>query len=258
MSNRKFVVGAEHKSLLSQAADKHLPVTITTRQDRNWQVYKSNFFCLQANRLVFSHPVPDANDCHMELAPGQEVAVTFKKGYYKFLFTTRAISQEQYELDPGVFVPAIVVLLPERVEKIQRRAYNRVAVPKDLSPVKVTFARYAEDDGQPAESWEGALSDLSAGGVSVVIDASIVSHLQVDEQFELCFTPLAAQDELSLSVRFRHTTNIPGSDQQVLGFQIIGLEIDEEGLGTLRQIARVVSVYKRRIHLSRQPQVTGP
>ena len=256
MANRKFVIGVEHKTLMSEATDEHLPVTITTKQDRNWQIYKSNFLCLQANRLVLSRPVPDANDCHMELAAGQELAVTFKKGYYKFLFTTRAISQEQYELDPGIFVPVIVVLLPERVEKIQRRAYNRVVVPRDLSPVKVIFSRCAEDEGQPSESLEGVLSDISAGGVSVVIDASIVSHLQVDEQFELRFTPLAAHDKLLLNVRFRHTTNIPDSDQQVLGFQIVGLEIDEEGLGTLRQIARVVSVYKRRTLTSRRPQVT--
>ena len=241
MPKRKFIIGIECKEILESVSFKHIPLTITVKQDGNWQVYKSNFIATQGDRLIFTQPAPDVADCHMEPTPGQEIAVTFKKGYHKYLFTTRAIEQQQYEMDPGVHIPCLVVHIPEQIEKIQRRAYNRAKVPEKF-PVSVKFWRSKDQ----SKFWEGHLIDLSAGGLGVSHSKDGIDDIQEDEQFILEFIPLQGQETLSVTCRFRHAAAIDGNDNEVMmGFQILGLEVDEDGLRTLRRISRVVAVFQR-------------
>ena len=89
---------------------KHIPLTITVKQDNSWLVYKANFIAISDNRLILTQPTPDVADSHMEPSANQALAVTFKKGYHKFLFTTKVIKQLQFEIDPGIFIPALAVI----------------------------------------------------------------------------------------------------------------------------------------------------
>ena len=56
---------------------------------------------------------------------------------------------------------------------------------------------------------------------------------------------ISAQEPLQLQSRFRHVSEKLDTDESLLGFQLMGLEISEEGRGILRRIARIVGVYQR-------------
>ncbi len=254
MTNRKFMVGVDCKELIETAVGKRLPLTITTRQDKNWQVYKSNFIAIQSNRLYLAHPTPDMNDCHTEMATGQEIAVSFKKGYYKNLFVTRSISQDRFEIDSGVFMPVIVVMFPEQIERIQRRAYNRAEVPSN-EIVDVTFERLEDDHIVDRKQWHGHLVDLSAGGLGVKINKDAAVDLNEGDQFKLTFVPMSGQDPIEINSRFRHATNTDDPNEAMLGFQIIGQEMDEIGRNVLRRIGRIVNLYQRQQNISKHPNL---
>ena len=104
MTNRKIIVGSDCRLALEKAVAKRMPLTITTHEDYTWRVYKSNFIALEDNRLLLAPPVLDTHDGHMEPAQGQELAVAFKLGDYKNLFLTRAVAQDRYKLDDGIFM----------------------------------------------------------------------------------------------------------------------------------------------------------
>lgn len=254
VSNRKFAIGSECRLLLEEAAGKHLPLIITNKQDTSWQVYHSTFYALKMHRIIVSLPVPDVSTCQMEPAAGQEIGVSFKKGYNKFLFVTRMVAQEPYEIEPGVVAPSVTLLVPEQIEKVQRRAYNRTKAPAG-ERIPVSFWRTGTPD--QGVVWEGTLSDLSAGGIGIRMPKNLISDLVPGEQFHLQFVPLAGFEPLQVNGCFRHAAELPEKGEVMLGFKLVGLEMEEGGRQTLRQISRIVTIYQRRAPISEHSQVTS-
>ena len=255
MAHRNFIVGIECKKLLEGAIAKQVPLTITNKKDDRWQIFRSKLLALQANRLVVSQPVSDTDGMTMDLIDGQEIAVTFKKGYHKCIFVSRVISRTKFESETGDQIEALTLLGPEQVEKISRRAYNRASPP----PGENIPVRFCILDGKKSyvlgRKWEGILNDLSAGGVGLTVEKSQDLNLVEGEQFELWFVPLPGQEAMCLQARFRHASELPDSDKMVLGFQLMGLEMTEEGRHALRWIGRVVGVYQRQRPLSEHTEL---
>ena len=246
MRKRKFVIGKECTNLLETALLKRLPLTITNKDvENNWQVYKSHILSIQGRRMVIAMPSPHTNSAPMEPAQGQEIAATFKKGYNKCLFVTRIISQGRTELEPGNFIPSVTLYMPEQVEKIQRRAYERTDVPKG-EPIPVTFWSTSESD----QKFHGQLLNLSAGGIGVSAAGDQVPRFIDDQQCQVQFVPLPGQEPILALARFRHVGDPDENDSARLGFQFIALEATEEGRNLLRRIGRVVTIYDRRSQIS--------
>ena len=294
MRERKFAVGSECKKLLEAAVEKKLPATITckgtacdiigpggkaaersngTGDTDNWQVYKSNFLSLRGNKIILTQPSPHLCEEPLELTPGTEISIAFKKGYNKCLFTTRIIGPQQFEFDSDEslpysissliaadaddtssncsVVPAMAVYCPEHIEKFRRRAYNRTAPPVDLT-IPVTFW----SPNESGKEYQAVLANISAGGIGLAIPSDEYTQLEENAQYEMkfnpfppdsCFTPDAPagrQQTIQLRGRFRHATNRTDG-LLLLGFQLIGLELTEQGRSTLRRLGRIVSLYER-------------
>jgi len=254
ISNRNFVVGAECRKLLQLAAQRHLPLTLTNRPEHRWQVYKTHFLSFQSNRLILARPCMDMTEGYMEPTEGQEIAITFKKGYNKCFFVTRIIRCQEFELEPDVYVPAIMITAPQQIEKIQRRNYNRAVVSTD-EPVEVEF--WSDDPTFTAgpDHWKATLQDLSAGGLSIRMPSGRDPQLQENQQVHMEFVPLPDQPSLCVDARFRHATQLPDDDAITLGFQLVGLEMCEQGRNALRRIGRVISVYQRRRQFCDHPEL---
>ncbi len=271
MRKRRFVVGVDCKRLLEEAIEKRLPVTVTRKCDDNWQVYKSNLLYMDSNRIVMALPTPPVTGVPIEPVPGQEMAITFKKGYNKCLFVTRVISQDQFELEPGLTVQSVVLYRPEQIEKIKRRAYNRTEPPAGTIVPAIVWPC---DD--PACKIFSQLTNLSAGGigltvppagtvlegvrdcaegcvaepVSITIENIDQAVFQENQQYEIFFFPFPHQDvgnqvgSVRVQARLRHVSG-SGDGSTLLGFQMVGLELSEEGRSVLRRISRIVSMYER-------------
>ena len=249
MANRKLLVGMECRTLLQFAAQNQLPLTLTAKNEKDWHLLKADFLACQSDRLILSMPVPENGQPPVEPADAQQMAATFKKGYYKFLFTTRTIAQTRHQIDSDLTAPALVVLCPSHIEKIQRRAFNRAVAPQD-PPVTVTFQKAPDKSSNtPISPWQAALSDLSAGGLSVACHPATASRLNENDQFLCRFVPFPDQDELAFHVRVRHVTHSRTPDRTIVGCQIVGVEMDENGRNTLHRLSRVVAIYHRQKHL---------
>jgi len=246
MRKRKFIVGRECEQALQLAQEKQFLLTVTNKNHNdNWQVFKSKILAMQPNRMTISLSPPGVADSPAEPSPGQEIALTFKKGYNKCLFTTRVISCGQFELEPGVTIPSITIYQPEQIEKIQRRTFERVEVPAG-DRVIVSFCPC----DAPDDKHHGQLINLSAGGLGVKVLLAEAPSWANDRQCLLSFVPLPGQEPIILHSRFRHITDTSHDGYALFGFQFVGLELTEQGRGILHRIGRVTTVYERRMQLS--------
>jgi len=250
MGKRKYVVGMECRNLLDKAVEKRLFVKITNKDNNRWEMYKSRFVAVEGNRIALAQPIPEPDQPPMEAACGQTIAVSFKKGYNKCLLIARIVGHGEHEFDDGVSAPTVLILRPEYVEKLQRRAFNRADAPPG-DPIEVTFQSVDND----SPKWQGVLSNLSAGGLAVTVPHSEVPDLADDEQFTISLVPLRDQEALQLHGRYRHASPTIIGGKALLGFQFMGLDISEEGRGALRRIGRIVSVYQRHKPISRHREL---
>lgn len=241
MTKRKFVAGMACRQLIDDVIGRRVPLTLTNKDGDAWQVYKAYFLQRDGERLFISQPMPDSGDGGLEPAAGQVVAVSFKKGYNKCLFVTCIIRAESIRDETGQIVPVLSLRMPQQVEKVQRRAFNRADVPADLE-VAVTLTPTG-DGGETVEGW---LSNISAGGLAVLVKEDTGRTLREDQQFKAKFTPMPGQGEIEVQVRLRHTESANRDNLYLLGLQMMGLEMSEEGRHTVRQIARIVGMYERR------------
>jgi len=241
MAERKFVIGSDCKTLLEEAIWKEIPITVTDKCEENLRVYKSRFLALQPNRLIISLPVDPSSEEPMAPRAGQELAITFKKGYNKCLFVTRFISLSEFEQEDGNLTAALVIYRPEQIEKVHRRAFERADVPQGED---VVFSFWSAD--KPGRKFPAVLLNISAGGLAAIIETKEAGTLKVGDQYDLELQPLLDQEPITGRVNLRHITPKPLGNHMMLGFQFVGLELSEQGRSTLQRISSVVSVFQRR------------
>lgn len=243
MRKRKFVVGKETQNLLQTALIKKMPLTITRKHGDDWEMYKSHIISILGHRMVISMPEGREDQPVMAYDKGQELAISFKKGYNKCLFTSRIISQGRSEIEPGKFAETLMVYVPEQVEKIQRRVYERTNVPAG-DQISVSFWPVSDSKRR----YVGELTDLSGGGIGVIV-RGVAPDVQAEQHCTIQFVPLPGHEPIIATSIYRHITD-PESDDRKIGFQFIGLETTEQGRMTLRRIGRVVTIYERRNSIS--------
>jgi c-di-GMP-binding flagellar brake protein YcgR len=151
----------------------------------------------------------------------------------------------------------MTVIAPQQIEKIQRRAFNRApAPPGECITIEFCATQHSQclstNSYVLGNRWQGILHDLSAGGLGVVVPESEMPDINEGDQFEACFTPLPNQELMLIQARFRHASDISESNMVMLGFQIVGMEMSEEGRNMLRRISRIVNVFQRMKKMSVQ------
>jgi len=187
----------------------------------------------------------------------QPVGLSLKHGYDKFIFEATVIG---FENDASAQQTAKILLkLPERGEKYQRRNFFRVAVPNNMK-VKVLFwhrGYHDEINEIPDEKyWQGRLIDVSAGGMQICIGRDKRPNFRDGQLVGLEFTPMPYEKPLLLEGQVRHIAASPKGEDVYLGLQIIGLELNPKGRESLRRLCTIVEYYYQIIQTDNQQAAT--
>jgi len=226
----------------------------------------------QQNRKMES-PKPHPVNIQVE----QPVGISIKYGYGKFVFDTTVV-----RLEPSTDSTTggtIVLVVPDRVEIVQRRSYFRVDVPKSLK-VNVLLWHRRRSHGTKNEMrdtkdekrkyWQGRLVDISAGGAQIVVGGGVVQHclsglvpstqgqefsqFAEDSKMEaldfktgqfigLRFTPMPYETPLMFDAQIRNILPTVDGKSICLGLQIVGLEASREGRQVLQRLCNIVERY---------------
>lgn len=171
--------------------------------------------------------------------PGDEIGVTFRAGHKKCMFgsTVSSLAGEGTE-------PLITLQWPPRLQQLQRRAYQRIALPRHAA-IPVRLVHGPSNDGLHAEIRSvrhAQLEDLSVGGMRVRIQDS--ASLKQDDAYRCVFAPRPGKPSFVIDALIRHT-EAPTAGHATVGLQFIGLEVSAEGMRTLDRLARVVNYFQR-------------
>jgi len=130
------------------------------------------------------------------------------------------------------------------LEQLQRRAYERVAPPRD-TVVAVRFWP-KEPDSNAVENGRnirhGQLEDVSAGGMRV--KTGDLGDIEAGRTYRCVFAPQPGSPVVIVDVVLRHR-EATDNGRASLGFHFVELEVTPEGRKLLDRIARIVIQFQR-------------
>jgi c-di-GMP-binding flagellar brake protein YcgR len=246
MNEPEVLKSEEVKDVLGDAVQKKLTAVVSYLSGGRWHMMKVSLCALTGNTLhvetLGQETGPSAS-----MGINQPVGMSVQQDYNKYMFETvvagleTSVSQARGR--------RIAFELPDTIDRMQRRAYGRIPVPKSLN-VRVLFWHrgYTDESRQvPLENyWQGKLLDISAGGVHIAVELEQGPNFKVGQLVGLQFTPMSYQKPIHVEGQVRRVAL--GADGQRLdvGVEFVGLEAGSQGRQKLRQIINAVNHYERK------------
>jgi hypothetical protein len=256
------------REILQTVIEKKTPAVMSYLSKGKWHVAKVLLTDLGANRLdvrvlpgrVTNDEPRATSDCRtslMNIQVNQPVGISLRYGYGKFIFETTVIALEPTPAPTSGGM--ISLMVPDRIEVIQRRSYFRVDVPGSLKvKVMLWHCRYTDERSEiqqtgtrtphtlrtpPEYYWQGKLTNISAGGAQIVVDTAQKPDFERGQFIGLRFTPMPYEMPLMFDAQIRNILPITDQKSIYLGLRIVGLEASPEGRQVLQRLCSVVEHY---------------
>lgn len=232
---------------LGELTQRGVPIIINCQLGDNWITLHSKVLQHGSETIWLDYPLSTEGGVSLEVA--QPISLSFKVKHHKHVFNTIIEAVGTFSVQNGPRVQAIRIATPHCMQRIQRRAYNRVDVPRSRS-VLATFwlGGHGNSPQGPAQAalltWEGWVTNLSAGGFQVRAPRHAVPAM---EEGDLSGVKLEIGNEYGLveaDVQLRHQAE-DGKGGILLGYQFVGLNETAAGRQTLEILGRVVADFQR-------------
>ncbi len=231
---------------IKDAVERRIPAALTVRRDRRWVTLHAQFLAQRQRHLLLELPgSPEGSKPPFE--PGDKVGLTFKLKHHKHICSVTVAATQQVRFDDGRELPVLSVCFPPRMQRLQRRAFERVDVPANRV-VRASFWLGTHQD-EPTSSgadrcvWVGRVVNLSAGGFRLLADAPTAEALDVGDAIGVRLSFAVAEEAVYADAQIRHVETDAGS--AVLGFQFIGLDQTAEGKKAMELLAGKIAEYQR-------------
>ena len=230
---------------LSEALRREAPLAVTCCIDNSWYSMRSRILQLRDADICLEYPSCEGEA--PELSDSTPIGLSFKIKHHKHLFN--ALIEEACErTDGGEGVEAIRIAIPRRMQRVQRRAYHRVEIPRNRSPLATFWegglsGANAGASGGPF-SWEGWLTNISAGGFQIRLSSRHAPQLDVGDVVGVRLDMGQGYTPIEADVQFRHEAS-EEEGVALLGFQFVGLGHSHAGRETLQRVGRIVCEFQR-------------
>lgn len=229
---------------LREAAGSHRVAIMTYLSRGKWQITRVGFVDVSDHAVIMEVLSKDKAG-HESIQVNQPVGMSFQVEFTKFIFESTVIGAESAVNlgKPG----KIILRLPEKMDKLHRRAYQRQEVPENMA-VKVLFWHRGYLDqvkAAPLEHyWQGRVMDLSAGGMRLIMTLEMKDCFSIGQLVGLQFTPMSYQRPILLEGHIRYMRENPDENYLYIGVEFLGLEASPEGRDILQRLLDVVSEYQ--------------
>lgn len=244
MSNTQLTK-IEFRDVLKKAANEQVTAVMSHLYKGKWHMTKVAIADLAPNTLHIN--VSESENHRPEnIRIDQPVGMSVEMDSSKYVFETTVTGLEPSVNDTGN--GKILLALPDRVEKMQRRADARAKTPESLN-VRVLFWHrgYADETAaMPMENyWQGSLIDISAVGLKIAVDLDQEPNFRTGQFIDLQFTPMPYEKPLHLEGQVRHVARTEDGGEVSLGIQVIGLEATRLGRQKLNRMHNIVAQYQK-------------
>jgi len=226
---------------LSEALRRNTPVNVTCRVDGRWHSLRSRLLALTPDAVWLARPVGRDAD-GVEVHAGMELGFSFKLKHHKHIFNLPVDAAGEYGTAAGEAIGAIRVVVPPRMQRVQRRAYLRAEVPRNRS-ILATF-RLGGSDGDNGPTWEGWVTDISAGGFQVRLAHHGAPEMDLGDPVGVAIVAGQEFAPIEAAAQFRQT-HVDERGVIHHGFQFVGLNESARGRRTLQRIGQIVCDFQR-------------
>ncbi len=246
---------------LAEAFHRQTPVALTWRTESNWYSGSTKILLVTKGNLWLEYPRCE-KDGSLEITRALPVVLSFKIRHHKHVFNTvvETIGRMQRPVrsvveasgpshsEDKAEVRALCVPKPQKMLRIQRRAYDRVDVPRNRS-VLATFWQggLANSPGESPDAklaWEAWVMNISAGGLQVRTAGRVGPQLETGDILGVRIEPGQEFQPVLADAMLRHQA----TDERgvtVVGFQFIGLDESAHGRETFQRLSRIVRAFQR-------------
>lgn len=234
-------------SALEWAAEHKPDVTISRATDGGWEHLRSRFVALDAQNgvLKITYPMSSSSGPPPEIATGEELGISFRRGHKKCLFVSPVAMRCREPHGPDEAADTLVLRAPKEVRELQRRVYQRLVIPQEsFIAVKIWEGGVPQ---QGAVAWplcSGRVVNVSVGGILVDVRVDQNPRLCAGDVVGVEITTRPGSPPICLDGQYRHCV-MAGEDRLGLGFQFVGLEHDREGRSSVLEVAEFVRGLRR-------------
>lgn len=246
MANFQELTGKQIESALAQAVSKQMPIAVTTRSGMGWEKFRSAFLAASGSHLILAMPV-DLHGQGQTYQPADRLGLSFKCGHHKHVFSATVVDSAQHLTDDGREIAALKIVSPSKMQRIQRRAFQRVSVPEEAL-VRAAFwrgGREVEPQGHQDQQavWTATVADLSAGGLQLICHGYNGPQMEAGDLIGVRLLFGVASETCFVDAQFRYAET--DGDKAMMGFQFIGLAHSREGRTALQLISSKVADLQR-------------
>jgi c-di-GMP-binding flagellar brake protein YcgR len=232
---------------LAGAVERHVPLTLTVRSGGRWVNIRSRAILVRGQHFIIELPTMEDHQTPYELAPAEKCGVSFKLKHHKHIFSATVVGLERVRLKDQTEVVVACLCSPTQMQRLQRRAYERVDVPANrIVRASVWLGGMeAEPAGTSPERpvWSGRVLNISAGGFQMRTTKEAPLAVDVNDIVGVRLVFGTGQETVYADAQFRHAQ--PDGSMSLLGFQFVGLAESIEGQATLQFITTKVSEFLR-------------
>jgi c-di-GMP-binding flagellar brake protein YcgR len=233
--------------IILSACQRGIPMTITTRIDSAWHNLHTRVLGSQDSHLLLAMPPAEEGVAPHEFAPAERIGVNFKLKHHKHIFAATVVGQQRMRAEDGTDIPVLAVVMPTRMQRLQRRAYIRADVP----PNRIVRASFwlGGCDSEPAGTspehpvYYGTVKNISAGGLQLETDQDSAANLEEGDMVGMRLVFGTSGETIYTDAQFRHIE--PRDGKALLGFQFLGLTETPDGRVVLQVISARVAEFQK-------------
>jgi len=244
MGGAQTIVNESLRDLLELIKVEQVPGVMSYLYKGKWHTVDIAVRTL-TNKNMQVEMLPGKHSSTEHIAIDQPVGIVFQHEFSKYIIESVVVGYQSSANNSSA--NRVIVKKPLRAEEMQRRAYTRVEVPKSLS-VKVLFWHRGYNDDcteVPLDNyWQGKLSDVSGGGMQVLVEEGLKDNFRQGQLIGVQFTPMPYQKPIIAEGVIRHVAE-PKGDIVSLGVEFVGLEATSQGRDKLRRISDTINKYQQ-------------
>jgi len=233
--------------LIEMAGQRSIPMLITVRANNTWVNLHSRALGTRGSHLLLAMPPTEEDVPPHEFVPAERIGVSFKLKHHKHIFAVTVVGQERITFDDGAEWPVLAVVMPTRMQRLQRRAYIRADVP----PNRIVRASLwlGGCDCEPAGASPehpvhfGTVKNISAGGLQLETDSASACDLEAGDLVGMRLVFGTSGETVYADAQFRHRE--PSGGKTLMGFQFLGLTETPDGRVVLQVISAKVAEFQK-------------
>jgi hypothetical protein len=242
--------GNRVRQILELLIEQRVPVIMSFQTGHQWQSARVLFTYIENERFDVKI-TPKKKNCNPGFQTGQMVGMSFKygfgSGYDNFIFDTKIVSL--FPASGSAMDGDISLVIPEQIEMVQRRNYQRVAVPQRLGKIDVLAwcNVFGQDNKQilQRKDYHFELIDISASGIQIAISSEKKPDFQAGQSIGVKFTAVPNSSQIAFTAAVKNIFPTADGKSICFGLQTVGLEASPEGRLVLQRICSVVEEYKQ-------------